>query len=298
MDAISSGDTNTLLEYYKLHSPITDPGGFSTLYSTLPGTVPGIVDAIHGLLMHFFWADVYRVNLTELQKEHINSRHVFKILEVICNIDNSQLECKRPSGMRFMGNCRDHAVFLCSILRSKGIPARARCGFVKYFNTGRFDDHWICEYWNGQYGRWVRVDAQLDDVQKQALSISFDTLDIPPTEFLSGADVWLLCRRGAENPDCFSESHKNGFSSIRGNLIRDLACLNKMELLQWDCWGLILKEENELSQEDLNLLDNIACMIASGNEDPYEEYRKNRLLKVPDRIWSFPESGPKRVKIL
>jgi len=51
------------------------------------------------------------------------------------------------------------------------LPARARCGFGTYFWRGRFEDHWICEYWTG--ARWARVDAQLDEVQRRVLGIDF-----------------------------------------------------------------------------------------------------------------------------
>jgi hypothetical protein len=49
------------------------------------------------------------------------------------------------------------------MLQSQGKPARARCGFGRYFKAGWYEDHWICEYWNDEQGRWIMVDAQLDD---------------------------------------------------------------------------------------------------------------------------------------
>src|SRR6516165_7569409 len=33
-------------------------------------------------------------------------------------------------------------------------------------SQGSFEDHWVCEYWNGAEERWVLVDAQLDELQQ------------------------------------------------------------------------------------------------------------------------------------
>jgi hypothetical protein len=51
-----------------------------------------------------------------------------------------------------------------------------------------------------------------------------------------------MCRRGLADPlsfgvDGFPDNF--GIGEIRGNLIRDLAALNKVETLPWDEWGRI-----------------------------------------------------------
>ena len=55
------------------------------------------------------------------------------------------------------GTCRDYALLMTSILRYRGIPARARAGFGKYFTKGRYEDHWVCEYWLTDEDRWVMI---------------------------------------------------------------------------------------------------------------------------------------------
>ncbi|QUL98547.1 MAG: transglutaminase domain-containing protein [Candidatus Fermentithermobacillus carboniphilus] len=104
-------------------------------------------------------------------------RLVSRTLEIITKMDSSPLTVKRSLDRRFLGNCRDFSVFLCSVLREQGIPARARCGFGTYFRPGGFEDHWVCEYWNGE--RWVIVDAQIHGFQRKTLRIHFDFLDMP-----------------------------------------------------------------------------------------------------------------------
>jgi len=60
----------------------------------------------------------------------------------------------RPPGKRFAGCCRHYVLMLVAMLRSKGIAARARCGFGAYFTKDRFVDHWVTEYFDAAQGRW------------------------------------------------------------------------------------------------------------------------------------------------
>ena len=48
-----------------------------------------------------------------------------------------------------------------------------------------------------------------------------------------------LCRAGQANPDLFGVFDMHGMWFIRGNVVRDLAALNKVELLPWDCWASV-----------------------------------------------------------
>jgi len=84
-----------------------------------------------------------------------------------------------------------------------------------------------------------------------------------------------------------------GMWFIRGNLIRDLAALNKVELLPWDGWGLIDQELENISQGELILLDEIAT-ITSDEIDflaVRELYKTNQSLEVPPIIKSYSKSG-------
>jgi hypothetical protein len=106
------------------------------------------------------------------------------------------------------------------------------------------------------------VDAQLDDFQCQELEIGFDPLDVPRDQFIVGGKAWLSCRNGETNPDNFGIFDMHGMWFIRGNLVRDIAALNKVELLPWDGWGLIDREDATISHEELILLDEIASLTS------------------------------------
>jgi hypothetical protein len=178
------------------------------------------------------------------------------------------------------------------MLRYRGVPARARCGFGAYFTPGKYEDHWVCEYWNGDEGRWVMVDAQLDALQRQVLGIPFDPCEVPRDQFLVGGKAWRMCRTGEADPDHFGIFDLHGMWFIRGDLVRDLLALNKIEILPWDGWGLIAKEERDLSTDDMALLDRIA-ELTQIDEPPFAEvraiYEGTVWLRVPSDYVVHPQ---------
>ena len=104
----------------------------------------------------------------------MNLRTVENILRHAAGMQGGSLREERPMESRVVGTCRDYSTLLSSIFRSQGIPARARCGFGTYFLPDHFEDHWVCEWWNENEQRWVMTDAQLDDLQKSVMEITFD----------------------------------------------------------------------------------------------------------------------------
>ena len=187
---------------------------------------------------------------------------------------------------------------LCAMLRHQGVPARARCGFARYFEPNHFEDHWVCECWQGE--RWVMVDPQLDALQRDRLGISFDPLDVPDDQFLTGGKAWEMCRAGKVNPDAFGIFDMHGLGLVRGSVIHDLASLNKLELLPWDSWGLIERDEKELSKTDMALLDQVAAITQVDNsrfDEIQSVYQNNECLRVPPVIRSYLKTGVQTVKI-
>jgi outer membrane protein OmpA-like peptidoglycan-associated protein len=125
---------------------------------------------------------------------------------------------------------------LCAFLRQKAIPARVRCGFARYFEPGRNADHWLCEHWRDDEGRWAVADAQLDDADRAHLRIGFDTLDLPEDQFVFAADAWRRCRAGRAAADTFGHGSAAGTWFVRVNLVRNLLALGKREVSEWDTW--------------------------------------------------------------
>lgn len=258
------------LRYYRSQGPITDPGRYAPLYAGLPGDVPGLCKVVQGVMLHIFMADKYGVVIPEERKGEVQLRTVERILGRIHELDPEPLTVRREPLKRVVGNCRDHSALLCSMLRSKGIPARARCGFATYFIPGRYVDHWVVEHWSAEKRRWVRVDPQLDGVQVRALGISFDPLDLPPGTFLPAGEAWRMCRAGKLDPELCGILDMHGLWFVRGDLVRDVLALNKVELLPWD-WNGLMSREREPSAKEYRLLDRAAELTAGGV--PFEDVR-------------------------
>lgn len=286
-------------DFYSQQGIITEPGEFRDRLQDLPPGIPELVKIVQGLLIHVFWAERYGLKLTEERQQEVQLRRVQNQLNRIFELDQQPLTVARPVEKRLVGNCRDFSVLLCSLLRDKGIPARARCGFGAYFRPGKFEDHWVCEYWDSQQNRWRLVDAQLDELQKQALAIEFDTLDVPRDQFIVGGKAWQWCRQNQANPDDFGIADMKGLWFIRGNLVRDIAALNKVELLPWDSWGAADCQDSQLTEEDLELLDRGAelTMPEVVNESQVRGLYRDSRLTVPEKFNSYTVGGVAEISL-
>ena len=82
----------------------------------------------------------------------------------------------------------------------------------------------------------------------------------------------------------WTDRNCGGLPNIRGNLIRDLAFLNKVEILGWDYWGLIEAQDADLDEADLTLLDRAASLSLAGNDSfsaLRDLYQSDMRLRVP-----------------
>jgi hypothetical protein len=175
-------------------------------------------------------------------------------------------------------------------LRAHGIPARARCGFARYFTAGRHIDHWVVEYWNGATSRWVLADAQLGRTLCDTLGITFDPLDVPRQEFVVAGDAWIRCREGGLDPSrCGLEGEgRSGWWWVAGNLVRDVAALSKMELLPWDLWGAMPGPDDPITDVLAEELDRLAAITAvPGTAADSRARYQNRQFHVPAHVYNF-----------
>ncbi|MBN1811575.1 MAG: transglutaminase domain-containing protein [Anaerolineae bacterium] len=261
------------VNYYASPGPMTDPEEYASLFAGLPAEVPALVEVVQGLLVHIFWAERCGLQLPQERRDReVNLRFVSKQLARIQELDAAPLTVARPLEKKLVGNCRDFSTLLCALLRNQSIPARARCGFGTYFLDSAYPyvDHWVCEYWKADEGRWVMVDAQLDAFQCQALGIQFDPLDMPPGQFVTGGQGWQMCRTGQADPREFGIFEWHGLWFVRGDLMRDFLALNKVEILPWDGgWGYLEHAEDleaEMPEHLVTVMDRIAVLTLAGDE--------------------------------
>jgi Transglutaminase-like superfamily len=277
------------LAFYAQPDIMTDPGRHASRFEALPDDIAGLAAVLHGLVVHEFWANAYGLTLSDDDRATVHLRRTEALLDGIIARDDRPLTVARDPEARLAGNCRSFTVLMVAMLRAKGIPARARCGFGMYFSDGFGEDHWVCEYWSGEKGRWVLVDAQVDEVQRAKLPIDFDLTDVPRDRFLVAGDAWALCRAGAANPDAFGLSGlgQGGDWWIAGNLMRDVAALNNRELLPWDVWGAMPVPGEEIDADLTALFDRLATLTAAPDEGLGELQalgRDDPRLAVPPQV--------------
>ena len=177
---------------------------------------------------------------------------------------------------------------MTALLRARGTPARARCGFGGYFGTGIFEDHWVCEYWRTGQQRWVLVDAQIDGQQRRWFDIDFDVTDVPRDRFVVAGQAWAQCRSGAADPAKFGLSTINeaGDWFIAGNLMRDAAALRNIELLPWDCWGAMPTPDDPIGSELAALFDRLAALTQTPDASAAQlrQLCQDGRLRVPPAV--------------
>ena len=167
----------------------------------------------------------------------------------------------------------------CALLRHRGVAARARCGFATYFQSGKGLDHWVTEYWDDDEDRWVRIDSEI--LGGEVLS---HPEDLQPGEFLSGGEAWAAFRQGEIDAASFGVYGTDnwGPGEIRGNAVKDLAALNKVEALPWDMWGRIKAAYEDAAGPDYDdLLDNLAAACGADDLPAIAALYERDDLRVP-----------------
>ncbi len=273
------------LEFYATAGPMTQlPETVSS--AVIPADLDEMRTTVQGLLLHRDWAPLYGVtgDAIRLHEEHL--RTTVEVLARASEISNAPITVARAPIDRVLCICRHYALVHTAFLRAHGIPARVRCGFSNYFDPAKWFDHWITERWNGD--RWVRDDPQVDDVQLEIITLDFDPNDQPPGKFMSASEAWIAARAGDVDANLFGIFDMWGLGFISGNVISDMACINKVELLPWDHFGMMKGPDDPLSEDALVALDDIAALVMTDDFDAIRHrYLADDRVRVPANITSF-----------
>jgi hypothetical protein len=98
-------------------------------------------------------------------------------------------------------------------------------------------------------------------------------------------EAWQHCRTGRAEPLDFGIFEFWGLWFVQANVVRELAALNKMELLPWDVWGAMAFQE-EPDAATASLTDTVAGVIAAGDVDAIRTaYEDSDDLRVPDKVF-------------
>lgn len=289
--------TERELEFYESPAAMTELPQHPAL-DEIPED-PGVLRrSVQGLLVHRDWAVAYGLEGAKVRLDEQHLRSTKEVLGRAFAMCGEPITVAREPADRVVGVCRHFALLHTALLRDQGVPARVRCGFANYFDRSKWYDHWITERWDGS--RWIREDPQIDERQAKVINLDFDPYDQPVGQFLTGSEAWRAVRAGNLDADVFGIFDMWGPSFIAGNLLADLACLNKVELLPWDSWGMGLGfgPHDPLQADIVETVDDLAEIGTAGTFDALRErYTSDDAVRVPDHITSFVDGEPMAVHL-
>ena len=136
-----------LLEFYRQYSSFTDPGEYAYLYENLPDSLTELCSLIRAQFLHqVSELPMYRDQLPkERWNESLKYPTVKSALAGLLSYDSRGLVKDRKPEDRLVLTCREYALLLASILKYRGIPARARYGHATYIIPDFHTSHVICE---------------------------------------------------------------------------------------------------------------------------------------------------------
>ena len=279
-------------DHYAGHSPFSDPGKHAGELMRWPSDLPGLMAAVQNLLIYDVVAEpFYGVHLPPERQADIHLRHIEDILDRARQLDPTSLTEQRTPRDRVAARCNNFGLVLLAALRQRGMAARARAGFATYFKPGHHEDHWVVEYRDPESGAWRYADPQFDAVWLERLGIDHDIANVPGDRFLTAAEVWRGCRSGDIDPAATGIHHANmyGLFAVAGSLVRDIAALNKVELLPWDVWGAQPQPFCELSGDQLAYFDELADLLSRPDEQldvVRDRYTTDKQLRVGETVFN------------
>ncbi len=290
-------------KFYATQSKFTDPGAFRSLLDNAPEDERELARWVRNVVFHEVYARQAGLILPDdAAREPATSdpavRYLEPMLGRILARDGRSLDFARPKDKCFIGICRDYAVMLCAMLRHQGRPARVRCGFAFYFEPGaNFGaDHWVTEVWDRIARRWRLVDAEVDPDLRQHKAIAIDPFDLPRDQFQVAGTAWQLCRAGKADPTNYGvlEIGAKGRWFVAGNVLRDIAALNKHEVTAFDWWGMgtDICLSGQVTNEQCLVIDELARFSADGSFDfdhVREVYNDRSDVHVSNPVKGWPK---------
>ena len=246
------------VERWISHSAMSDISRHDAAIAEMSADIGALNAAVQGMIIHTEWLGAYGVKESDFASVSRDTLPVADRLALVLQADARPLIARRSPDKRTVGTCRDFALVLCGLLRSKGISARLRCGFASYFNDG-WEDHWVCEYWDSKSQSWHLSDAQLDEILKGRLGVAFDSADVPRDAFLTAGQAWAACRAGQRDPNRFGHGATKGLWFVKVNVVRDHYAINNRETSDWDSWRDVPGSMRVVADADCAVLDAIAA---------------------------------------
>jgi len=247
----------TVLDFYRQYSSFTDPGELKYLYKNLPDSLPELCSLITSQFIHpYVELPQYRDQIPkERWNESLKYPTVNSVLKGLLSYDSRGFVKDRKPEDRLILGCRNNAIFLASILKYRGTPARVRYGHVTYLIPDFHASHTICEVWNNNEKRWMLVDP------------STGMIDFSREKFDFSNDAWLKMQKEELDPKLYGFPGKySGLVSIVGKVCPDLASILGTEYTVYQYAPIldyVLKNKNQLTSNHIKTLNRISELMKS-----------------------------------
>lgn len=226
---------NNILKHYLEVGIYTNFGPYKEYFKSLPDDIYELRDLVNN--QHIHKMSLYRSFKGENSNKN-NLRYKWTLYrcydDVLLTTPAMVAELFRRNGAdEFLINntdpnkklvitCRYVSVLFASVLKAKGIPCRCRSGFAPYLYNDKIVDHWIVQYYDKNFNKWINVDAQAN--LKHA---DFNIKNFDDSKFDWAADIWLKMRKGTlENKELYVNGVKHyGDATFAWSLLMDFHAL-------------------------------------------------------------------------
>ena len=279
-----------ILDFYKMTSSYTDLGLYNDFARNLPDDIGELCLLQRNQIIHPFdmydekmrkdsnscYGDMTKLPKTALCYENDLFPTAQSMLAELLRRDKSY-SLKRKIEDKIHVCCREQAILLTSILKSKGISARVRSGFARYVNSSgkTAGDHWITEYYDMKKEKWTLVDPDMYFYEGvfNEYHINFSLLDIPYNNFIFGSEAYLKLRTGEfKDEEIYYTSNPLTIgieASIHG-LFYDFHSLMNNEIIFLHLPKYIIDKKFKLTEEEYIELDELAKLML----DPDKNFDK------------------------
>jgi formylglycine-generating enzyme len=255
-------DSISVLDFYRQYSSFTNPGEYGYVYKNLPDSLSDLCSLIKSQFIHpYAELPQYREQIPKERWNYESSKYptVNSILKGLLSYDSRGLVKDRKPEDRLVLGCREYAIVLVSILKYRGIPARARYGHATYIMPEFHVSHIICEVWNENDRRWMLVDPGLN------------MIDFSREKFDFSNEAWLQMQKKEIDPGLYGNPGQySGLVSILAKINTDLASLLGAEYAIYQYAPILdyaFQNNNQLTSRHIETLNRISELMKSIDAD-------------------------------
>ena len=288
--------------YYATQSRVSDPATRARLLDVLPAEPGRLVAAVSALVLHPLFVGPLGITPPARQRRRRREPH---------RPENPRPHPRaRPGPPRRAAAaraalhriCRDYA--LAGVRRA---PSPSRAGGTA--SASPPTSRRAISRTTGSAGtrvddRWRLLDPELSDRVRTHFGIAFDPADVPRDAFLVAGEAWRRVRAGSVDPQICGVPRIGvvGAGFIAASVARDLAALNKREMLAWDVWGLplALRPGVPAPEATARRLDAVAALTAGPEPDwpaVRDAHDRDDGFRAPAVVTSFGPRGPAQVAV-